>query len=252
MQGNNGENLSQELFNSLISLANNYAQDLGNEEVSQFDSYSILLTSKQAKERFHLQCMIHLAKLKTLNRTIHKTIDEERKQLETKKTELEKLQLNYENLVYKKNYLLREVHQCKDISTPHLQKIEEERGHSIGTLVYEANLFPELHEAALREISEEQEQRRAMEEEYQRQQQLYAEKMEELDRRRKFLEEFPKKVSAIRASTVDLGKEFSEHLRSAHTQALATSTSTIEHTAEESVEASKEIEVEGKMEVVEE
>eukprot|EP01040_Poterioochromonas_malhamensis_P010137 gene10137-11022_t len=188
---------SQEIFLSLLHEANNYAENL---------------QDPQAKERFHLKCMVHLAKLKTLNRNIHKSIDEERKKLEGKKTDLEKLQLNYENLIYKKNYLLREIHQCRDITTPHLQQIEEERCAPIGTLVYEENLFPDLHEAALRELQEEKEQRRAMEEEYQQRQQLYTEKMEELEKRRKFLEDLPKKVAGIRAATNDLAKELGEYL----------------------------------------
>ncbi len=142
--------------------------------------------------------------------------------MEGKKTELEKLQLNYENLIYKKNYLLREIHQCRDITTPHLQQIEEERGAPIGTLVYEENLFPDLHEAALRELEEEKAQRRAMEEEYQQRQQLYTEKMEELEKRRKFLEDLPKKVAGIRAATNDLAKELGEYLSEGDTATATT------------------------------
>ena len=40
----------------------------------------------------------------------------------------------------------------------------------------------------------------------------YEEKMEELEKRRKFLEDLPKKVAGIRAATNDLAKELGEYL----------------------------------------
>lgn len=151
--------------------------------------------------------MVGLAKIKTLNRSIHRNLDEERKSLDIKKTELEKLQLEYENLIYKKNYLIREIHQCQDISTPNLLQIEEERGRTIGTLQYHENLFPEIHQKALEELEEEKQLRLEMEKHYQGLQTIYASRLDDLEKKKKFLDDFPKRIEKIRASTKELDSE---------------------------------------------
>lgn len=153
--------------------------------------------------------MVHLAKLKRLNRHLFLSVDEQRKVLDTNKIEIEKLQLSYENLLYKKAYLHREIRQCKDINTPNLDQIEKERNEDIATQVYHSNM-EEVHQKALAILQHEKEARKEVEGQYKDLQEHHSRQLEKLDRKRKFLDEFPKKIAIIRASITDLSKEFQE------------------------------------------
>ena len=156
--------------------------------------------------------MLALANFKVFNRNLHLTIDGNRKQLDSTKTEVEKLQLVYENLLYEKAYLLREIKQCQDISTVELDQIQEERGHVIGSLEY-ADDLPQIHQAALEELQEEQTQRIEQQEILNQLEAQLRERNEVLHRKRKFVDEFPNKIAHIRATTMDLSHQFNEVIR---------------------------------------
>lgn len=161
---------------------------------------------------FYQKSMLALANYKVFNRNLHLTIDANRKQLDSTKTEVEKLQLLYENLLYEKAHLVREIKQCQDISTNELDKIQEERGHIIGTLEYSEEL-PQIHQEALTELQEERGERIEQQQVLDGLEQTLRKQNEKLHRKRKFVDEFPGKIASIRATTTGLSNQFTEVLR---------------------------------------
>jgi chromosome segregation ATPase len=153
--------------------------------------------------------MILLAKLKRVNRHLHMSIDEQRKLLDAKKVDIEKLQLSYENLQYKKAYLHREIRECKDIQTPNLDQVEIEREQQIAAREYQPNM-EDIHQQAVEQLKSEKEERISAENEYKDLQDYHSKQLEKLDRKRKFLDDLPKKVALIRTGMEDLSKEFQE------------------------------------------
>jgi hypothetical protein len=161
--------------------------------------------------------MIPLAKLKLMNRNLNITLEQKRKSLDNKKLEIEKLQLLKDNLLYKKSYLHREIRSCQDLLTPALDEIEKERAETIVSKQYLPNLLSEFHETAKETLKEEEKERMLMKSFFDEKTSYYQKRLEILDRKRKFLEEFPSKVAKIRSSTTDVMKEFDEILPSSST-----------------------------------
>lgn len=146
-----------------------------------------------------------------LNRELHINIANERKELDSAKTTMEKLQLSYENLLYEKSYLQREIEQCRDLRTPHLDEIAKERGHRVETLEYCEELDA-LHTVALAELESERQERLAMK-------RILEEKEEEakvlnavIDKKRRFMDDLPLKIAHIRGTTMELSRQFDEVL----------------------------------------
>ena len=68
--------------------------------------------------------MCNVIELKSLNRCVILNLEERRRELEQKKTVVDQLQLNLENLQYKEAFLNREISACQDLATPCLNEIE--------------------------------------------------------------------------------------------------------------------------------
>jgi hypothetical protein len=167
--------------------------------------------------------MIPLAKLKMINRNLNITLEQKRKLLENKKLGIEKLQLLKDNLLYKKSYLHREIRSCQDLITPSLDEIEKERSEIIVSKQYQPNLLSEFHEIAKATLKEEEKERILMKSFFDEKTSYYQKRLEVLDRKRKFVDEFPSKVSKIRASTTELIKEFDEILPSSGSSSSSSS-----------------------------
>jgi hypothetical protein len=151
---------------------------------------------------------IALAKLKNINRSLHLKLDEQRKELESKKTNVEKLQLNYENLLYKKQHLKREIQICKNLDTPNLDSIEKERKEEITLKHFEENLWETHHPRSMNLLAEEKQLRLTDMDTLKAKEQQCQEYQDTLDKKRKFIDTFPDKLSVIKKYITDLKQEF--------------------------------------------
>lgn len=157
---------------------------------------------------FYNKCTIQLARLKMSNRSIHLTLDGERRKLDSRKTLLDQLQLTYENLLYQKTHVQKEIEKCKDLATPHTASIQAERGEPLGTKLYSENL-EEIRQQAITDLKAEEESRIQMKKELESLELVIANEMMELNRKRKCLEELPDQVSKIRLASKDLSDSLS-------------------------------------------
>ncbi len=166
---------------------------------------------KKDVEEFYQFSMLTLARLKILNRDLHLDIDSQRKDLNNRKISLEKLQLSYENLLYEKSHLMRQIEEVQDLSTPNLDEIANERGHRVEVLTYADNL-EELEKQSFNELQQEMDERIAAQKVLDELEEKNKNLIEVLDRKRRFMDELPKKITHIRSTTMDLSKQFLEVL----------------------------------------
>jgi hypothetical protein len=148
-------------------------------------------------------------KLKVLTRSLHAKLDENRKSLGAKKVSIDQLQLSYENVLYRKAHLNREIQICKDIPTPNLSDVENELGRGLGTICYNENLT-KVTESAIVILKEEMDNRIALKRKLDDLQDEYQGVMEVLDKKRKFLEDIPRKVAVLKSAALDLQKQFQQ------------------------------------------
>jgi THO complex subunit 5 len=158
-------------------------------------------------QEFYKFSVLTLARLKILNRDLHLDIDSQRKDLNNRKISLEKLQLSYENLLYEKAHLMRQIEATKDLSTPHLDEIARERGHRVEILTYQENL-EELEKRSLEELEEEMNERIATKKVLDTLEDKSKSLNEVLDKKRRFMDDLPKKIAHIRSTTMDLSQQF--------------------------------------------
>lgn len=148
-----------------------------------------------------------LIKLKLLSRSAHLSFDERKKQLEQKKIAIDKLQLQLENLLYKQSYLKREINSCKDFYTPNLLEIEKELQAKLGTVTYTENLDivnSETKELLMGELAH----REALQRELDSLNSKNNEKLEIVEKKRKFLDEIPSRAETVRTALEELDKQF--------------------------------------------
>mmetsp|Transcript_26720 Transcript_26720/g.44665 ORF Transcript_26720/g.44665 Transcript_26720/m.44665 type:complete len:248 (-) Transcript_26720:207-950(-) len=160
-------------------------------------------------KEYYRNTSVSIVKMKSLNRQIYAALDDRRSQNEKKKVDLDKLQLNYQNLLYKQAYLKREIRACKDLSTPHLNDIEREIGKQLGTTVYSDNL-ESINEAAKRALEEEKTARVNTDQELKRLKEQRNEALKRLDRKRKFMDDLPAKVEIMASTAKELSTQFQE------------------------------------------
>eukprot|EP01031_Cornospumella_fuschlensis_P035526 gene35527-43074_t len=144
-----------------------------------------------------------LMKLKVIARDLYSKLDENRKSLEARKAAIDKLQLTYENVLYRKAYLKREIQTCKDLATPNLDDIERELGQKLGTLVYSDNLEG-ITENTIELLNAEMESRKTLKRSLDSLQKERQALQEKLEKKRKFLAEVPRKVATLKAAALDL------------------------------------------------
>jgi THO complex subunit 5 len=136
-------------------------------------------------------------------------VDSERKLLDERKIELDKLHLTYENLLYQKAHLQREIEKCRDLVTPNLEKVGTERGEIIGITTYSSDLSI-LHEQAIHLLEEEKQQRIQLQKDLEEKQNFNTETNSKLEKKRKFLLDVGEQVSKIRKASQSLGNMFDE------------------------------------------
>lgn len=145
--------------------------------------------------------------IKGLNRKVYLELEEKRKETEEKKGVVDRLQLNYENLLYKQAYLQREIRACKDLATPNLGEVEKELGLSLATTTFSANLA-DIHSSALESLSTEQKARVETEKILEDLKKTRDSELKRLDRKRKFVDEVSVKVEQMNTAAKDLHAQF--------------------------------------------
>jgi len=135
-------------------------------------------------------------KIKTIQHNLYTLLEHKNAIIESKKNNVDQLQLSYENLLYKQAYLQREIRACKDLPTPNLIEIENELNLKLGTIVYTDKL-QEIMEQAMLAIKQDEIDRTEMG--------TYLEELIKesesavsiLDKKRKFNDEFLTKIEPI-------------------------------------------------------
>jgi Fms-interacting protein/Thoc5 len=148
-------------------------------------------------------------KLKHLNREIQQALEQKRNEVEKEKEEVEMLKLKLENVLYKKAYLQREIRVLKDFSTPELNAVEKEIGRPLAAVDSSSsgalsNIEMIAKDVMNKEIIEREETSKRLD-------QLTAIKVskeEVLDKKRKFLDDIPLRMSLVKASTADIQAQF--------------------------------------------
>jgi chromosome segregation ATPase len=152
---------------------------------------------------------LKIIQIKALNRSIYSHLESQRKNLEEKRESVDKLLLFYENLKYKQSYLRRQIRVCKDLSTPILNDIESEINEKIGTTSFESlSQLEKMHRDAIETLENEKAIRREMQDKLTHLETKHQTLAEKMDKKRKFLDELPARVSMIKVSTVDLNSQF--------------------------------------------
>ena len=151
--------------------------------------------------------MCNVIELKSLNRCVILNLEERRRELEQKKTIVDQLQLNLENLQYKEAFLNREISACQDLATPCLNEIEKELKMDLGTRMYVDSLN-EVHEKTVSILQQEKVDRVETQE---RLHELLLEDkrtLDRLERKRKFVDDLPSKMLSVVAATAELQAHF--------------------------------------------
>ena len=147
--------------------------------------------------------------LKSFNRQIFTTLEKKRKEIESEKEKIEKLLLFYENLKYKQSYLHKQIRICKDLYTPNLNTIQNEMNTKLGTNTYtNQETLTEINQNSVNLLENEITLRQNMQITLNELEVKYNKSVEKLDKKRKFIDELPTRVSIIKSSTVDLHTQF--------------------------------------------
>lgn len=151
--------------------------------------------------------MCNVIELKSLNRCVILNLEERRRELEQKKTIVDQLQLNLENLQYKEAFLNREISACQDLATPSLNEIEKELKMDLGTRMYVDSLN-EVHEKTVSILQREKVDR--VETQDRLHELLLEDKrtLDRLERKRKFVDDLPSKMLSVVAATAELQAHF--------------------------------------------
>ena len=188
------------------------SSSLGAAERSQLQSICAEILQSASEERetaaFYKKSAVGLIRLKILNRAVHLKLDSQRKELESKKSNMDKFQLQLENLRYKEAYLSREIGECKNLLTPNLEEIEKELGKQLGTTVYSDKL-EETSSSTTQQLTDEMKSRIVTQDDLQEIDRNCKKAIEALDTKRKFLDELPVKITKLKAETTQLRKAFS-------------------------------------------
>jgi len=142
-----------------------------------------------------------------MNREALLSLHAQRKEIDTKKINLDKLQLQLENLRYKEAHLSREIRDCKNLPTPSLAEVEAELARCLGTTQYSEKLS-DINKEAKEQLTNEMYSRIKARQSLGDIETAAAAAVDKLDKKRKFLEDLPAKMEAIKATTNELSKQF--------------------------------------------
>lgn len=155
---------------------------------------------------FYHQSSLDLIKVKELQKLIYINLEEKRNELELKKDIVDRMQLNYENLLYKQAYLQREIKSCIT-NTPHLNEIEKELHEDLGTTCYSSNLSI-IHEHTIQKLLDEQQSRIYTRNQVDLLQEEKSLLLQKLDKKRKLVDELPTKIENIQIIAKNITTQF--------------------------------------------
>ena len=167
---------------------------------------------KNRNDVFYKESTLALVRLKTINRETQLVLDSQRKDLDTKKAVIEKLQQQLETLRYKEANLSREIRECKNIKTPNLSLLEKEVEASIGTMVYSSQL-EDITAKTITFLEKEKETRIQTQTTLDELENMSEKNNEILDKKRRFLDELPSKLQGVNKSSEELQSIFEEMLK---------------------------------------
>lgn len=139
--------------------------------------------------------------LKALNRQISISLDSRRREIEQYKEKVDSLHLKLENLLYKKAYLLREIRECRDFSTPSLKSVEEETNKEIAARKFTQHL-PKLHQQAIEFLETEMQLRDRAKKTLEERKSECQSREEVLDGRRKIVDELPGRITRVEVAVI--------------------------------------------------
>jgi len=151
--------------------------------------------------------------LKSRNREIYSQLESKRKIVETKKENVDRLFLFYENLKYKQSYLRKQIRICQDLTTPALTLIESEIGKEIVATTFVSDVdLTARHQLGTQILDSEYKTRNEMQGQLTVLEQKLQGVLEKVDKKRKFLDDLAVRVSVVKASTIDLQAQFTNVL----------------------------------------
>lgn len=140
------------------------------------------------------------------SRVLHLDLDAERRLRENRRTNVDQLQLTHENLLYQRAHIQREIEKSKDLPTPNIDEVQREMGCSLGTTVFVENL-DEINAQTIQTLQAEKEARTEMKRQLDALEKQHAKGAEELQRKRKYLDDIPDQVAKIRGTSKDLAED---------------------------------------------
>lgn len=168
-----------------------------------------VFSSTQRSNDFYMMSSVALMKLKRMNRETHLSIASQTKVLDGKKSILDKLQLQLENLRYKEAHLTREIRDLKNLPTPNLSEIERELEQTLGTLVYSDNM-EEINVNTSNMLQSEMSSRISALKARSDIEAANKQVGDILDKKRKFLDDLPVKMDSIKKVALGVSSQFDD------------------------------------------
>ena len=154
-----------------------------------------------------------LLNLKSSNRKVHNTIETKKKEVENYKDKVDRLQLQLENLLYKKAYLKNQIKVCKDLDTPNLTIIENLTNSNIALKKFPKKnnnnddiniIFNEQIEKSKHILNKEMEDRIALQKILDDESSNLQNHVDLFDKKRKLIDSIPEKLEVVKLSTKDI------------------------------------------------
>jgi hypothetical protein len=162
-----------------------------------------LQDKKNLLSEIYQQSAVAMVTLKKRNRMQFLELERKKSMVDSHRERIGQAQLKLENLLYKESYLLREIQNCQQISTPAIQTIEDELQDSIAIDNYSVDLNAK-HKIRLEMLRSELIRRRNKQATVLEEQGVKSEMEDTLHKKQKLLEGIPEKLSAVATSSRQL------------------------------------------------
>lgn len=147
--------------------------------------------------------------MKSWSRKLHLILEETRQRVEAEKLNIEKLQLKLENLLYKQDYLEREIISCQSLSTTEVDNVAIELNDDLIKTEYSADLRI-FHNRSVSKLRKEKIKRIETESVLQELKTKLNERTEVLEKKRKFLDDLPGKLTSVLSIAQDIDRSFAD------------------------------------------
>lgn len=154
-----------------------------------------------------------MVRLKNWQRSLFLKLDAKRRMVETQRDRVDKKLLQLENLNYKRAYLRRQINITKDHTSAEVASVEDELGQrgdfTISTFTED---IEHRHEGILNMLHSENELRQQQRNELDAKEAELRTVMEILEKKRKFIDEIPAKISVIIQSASEVQLYFTKEI----------------------------------------